>query len=211
MDVDRGTGSSHTTRTTFRDNVFYDVHSAATGGGTTVYAAGDAVEFYRNTVVSAAQAFVIVGNDNDILCNTFISTDQMTFVGSAVTGLQMDYNAYYSSAALHVSEMGPNNIVMAAAADAKHEDLCFQRRIITGPETYCIPNGKVTADSPHVDLCDSSLGTRIGIGIDDLIPPPVNPGTGVPVPAVGVLGIGAIVALVGAAAYGRLGRGRSSP
>ena len=76
----------------------------------------------------------------------------------------MDYNAYYAASP---GVRGPHDIVFDRAEAAEHEELCFDRRIITGPEKYCIPMGKPTAKSPHAKLCDPSLGARPGVGVND--------------------------------------------
>jgi hypothetical protein len=87
------------------------------------------------------------------------------------TEVEADYNAYYNAEQLALP--GTNDVLGETAADAHHEELCFDRRIITGPEQFCIPHGRATAASPHADPCDPQLGSRPGVGIDDEpIPPP---------------------------------------
>ena len=53
-------------------------------------------------------------------------------------------------------------------------EFCFWRKLLTAPERVCIPNVVPSADSPHVDACDPSIGSRTGIGVDDVTGPWVD-------------------------------------
>ena len=83
----------------------------------------------------------------------------------AATALTVDYNAFFGLQSPGLS--GPNTLLFESPEDTQNTAFCFERRILTGPETHCIEGAQPTLQSPHLGFCDPDLGAVIGVGIDD--------------------------------------------
>ncbi len=162
FDVARGIGTSDGDLVSVRNNLLYDIYSPFDGQGLGIMVHGDRVEVYGNTVVSAVRWGQFRRHIADVRCNTIIDGGSSFSDGTEVVA---DFNAYYNAAQL--AKPGSNDIVEGNATDARQQEKCFWRRLVTGPEQVCIPHAIATVDSPHRDHCDPNLGSRIGVGIDD--------------------------------------------
>lgn len=122
-------------------------------------------EWYLNTVIDANSWFSFGGGtSNDMRCNVLINSGAAG--STADTGTQVNFNAFYNTKP-YTTENPGTNVIYATAADAKHVDYCFWRKLQTGAETVCIPNARPTTASPHRSTCDPSIGTRLNIGVSD--------------------------------------------
>jgi len=151
-------------------NVFYNIHAfhsttptraIATEGGHTTYS-----EYYLNTIIDADVWFDFGGaTNNDVKCNVIIDSGGIrSYTGN---GTQVDYNAFYNTSLFTTGSVA-TNISYQSASDTKNIDYCFMRKLITGPEQFCIPYARpISSVSPHDKTCDSSFDSRQNIGIDD--------------------------------------------
>ncbi len=159
-----GMTTAHSDYTTVIDNVIAHTYSDYDGSGEVLYAAGERVEFYRNIFLNGVETGNFVSTDQDFRCNTLIGMQKAASVSDGIT-VTADYNSYFgvSSPAL----AGPSDLAFSDPSDTKNEPFCYERRIITGPETHCIDGLQPTHDSPHLDHCDPELGSIPGVGLDD--------------------------------------------
>lgn len=120
-------------------------------------------EFYLNTVINSDRWFATAGTtDNDVLCNVVINSGGLS--GSVGTRTVVDNNAFYNTAPYGSAV---SNIIYPSAADAKADQFCYWRKLITGPEQVCVADAKPTRASPHYAGCKAAVGSRSGIGISD--------------------------------------------
>jgi hypothetical protein len=152
-------------------NLLYDLTHARTDDyqGALTNGGDDHIEFYLNTVIDSRHWFRNgpAADENDLRCNIAIGSGGRPF--SSVewgTNSTADYNFFYDTDP-YTTEDPSHDISLPTAAEAAHEPLCFERKRLTAPETYCIEHGKPTAASPHWNACDDDLGSRADIGVDD--------------------------------------------
>lgn len=120
-------------------------------------------EFYLNTVINSDRWLATAGTtDNDVLCNVVINSGGLS--GSVGARTVIDNNAFYNTASYGSAA---SNIIYPSAADAKADQFCYWRKLITGPEQVCVADAKPTRASPHYAGCSAALGSRSGIGIND--------------------------------------------
>lgn len=130
-------------------------------------------EWYLNTVIDSDKWLRITGSaasggassDNDIRCNLVINGGTASVSAGANT--EIDNNVFYNTTPYTTASGSGRNLVYAKAADAQMASFCFYRKLQTGPERMCIPNAKPQTNSPHYRACDASVGTRLGVGIND--------------------------------------------
>lgn len=129
-------------------------------------------EFYLNTIIDTDTWMTMGGtstsggtsSNNDVRCNVVINGGANNISPGA--GTDIDFNAFYSTS-LYTTGSASTNVVRANAGDAQMQEFCFHRKLRTGAERVCIPRAKPTASSPHFRACDTGVGTRRGIGIND--------------------------------------------
>ncbi len=160
-----GVGSS---RITVRDNVLYNIHARSTGDGhgLTALSGTHHNEWYRNTVIDTVLWGQFDGAQDDVRCNIAVQVDWGRVSLSSTAG----QNHYYGHTT--VPTVNDNSSVAYASIDAAHaQDLCFERKRLTGPEQYCIPYALPTVLSPHWQACPVTTGAIASVGIDDQLIP----------------------------------------
>ena len=129
----------------------------------------DRVEVYLNTIIDSPETWIDVHNtdvtNSDIRCNIAITSGGN--YGGASSTTEIANNAFYG-VPMFTTDMAETNIAMSNVSDAANVEYCFNRKLRTGAEKFCIPNARSTTTSPHYQACNNTLGTRTGIGIDDL-------------------------------------------
>jgi hypothetical protein len=172
-------GGGHFGNSSYIGNVIHGSGKANPGeqGAALGLHQGSGQEMYRNVIVDSevwGGAISSDGDHMDIRCNVIIDSPGVVFGTGApenTENIQADYNAYYGVGVQTLDLPGTNDVVMATAADAQHDELCFLTKMWTGPEVVCIPNARATVGSPHPAFCDGPIGYRPGVGInDELIP-----------------------------------------
>ena len=129
-------------------------------------------EFYLNTIIDTDMWMYMggssgsggVSSNNDLRCNVVINGGASNI--SPGPGTEFDNNAFYNTA-LYTTGSTSSNIVGASADGANTAEFCFYRKLQTGPERACIPRARSTTSSPHYKACNSGLGSRRGVGIND--------------------------------------------
>ena len=167
-----GTAPANPDHVSIIGNLIYDIRNHRPSNpqelaGALMYRDVDNSEYYLNTVINATYWLVTrgYGTNNDIRCNIAINSSGQT--GDIGSGTQVDNNAFYATPAFSTNNQGIN-ISKPNASDSANVEYCFNRKLRTGPEKFCIPNARSTTASPHYQACSNTLGTRTGIGIDDL-------------------------------------------
>jgi hypothetical protein len=133
-------------------------------------------EWYLNTIIDVDQWLSLGGpdgsggpsSDDDIRCNVIINGGTGSI--SPGSNTQIDNNVFFNTTSFSTAGSATTNLVFANASQAQAVDYCFYRKLRTGPERVCIPNAKPQTTSPHYRACDTSTGTRKGIGINDDLP-----------------------------------------
>jgi hypothetical protein len=165
-DCARGLGTSHAEFMSVVDNVIANIEglSSYDTSGEVLYVAGAHGEFYRNVFLNGGMTGHFITDGNDFRCNAIIG---MTKAASVNDGLDLtsDYNAFFGLASPQLA--GPNDLVFESTEDTQNAPLCYERRILTGPEVHCIEGAQPTLQSPHLGFCDPALGSVAGVGIDD--------------------------------------------
>jgi hypothetical protein len=159
----RGLVTTDAAHTTVIDNVITSIYSPYDGQGYLIYDRSEGAEFYRNVFVDAVSTGIFIGTNTDFRCNTVINMAKSADVEAV--DLQGDFNAFYGKTSPEL--MGQSGLVFEGIEEAQNEPFCFERRIITGPETHCLEGVQPTLNSPHLDHCDPNLGSRPGVGIND--------------------------------------------
>lgn len=150
-------------------NLIYDVYdhggqvqySTDLGGLSYKWLSNSAV--YFNTFVNAKPIIHSwgYGTNNDIRCNVFVGGSQKT--GTYASGTEVDWNAFYGVAST-TTGTPVSNIENPNVSAAKLESYCYYRKLKTGAERVCVSNARPTAASPHLNACNSGVGSRTGVG-----------------------------------------------
>lgn len=151
-------------------NVFWDMAESQRDpnfpGAINTYGGINQSEFYFNTFVAGDAWLKAYGDtyNDDFRCNLIVGS--AANVGGLSSGAQVANNAFYATPPF-TTESPSSDIVGSTVAAAQQTEFCFFRKLLTGAEQFCIPNTVPTANSPHRNACNSSIGVRAGIGIND--------------------------------------------
>ena len=153
-------------------NILYNIRRYSTKFQSYAFSAeggyNSSSEWYLNTIVDSDvwMNFGVAPN-SDVRCNLAINSGSAA--SSPGSGSQVTNNAYYATSGT-ATDNSANSIARFQVVDSKNTSFCFTRKLLTNPEQVCIPNAKSTAQSPHYRACTADIGTRAGIGINDIAP-----------------------------------------
>lgn len=159
----KGTGSVH--HVSIIGNLIYNAGMAAIEP----IKATHSIEVYYNTIINLQDyADWLSGAPllSDVRCNVVINGQEVT---SPSMNMEADYNAYYNTKG-QLKVPGTHDLLFKTAEESGNKELRFERKRLTGPETYTVPYAITSDQSPHKNVCGkASVGSRKGIGVDDSI------------------------------------------
>jgi hypothetical protein len=159
----KGKGSVH--HISIIGNVIYNAGAAALEP----IKATHHIEVYFNTIIGLQKQGVWLHGApeaSDIRCNVIVNGEEAS---KQATDTEADDNAYYNTMG-QLKLPGTNDLVFKTAKDSGNSELKFERKRLTGPETYTVPYAVTSNKSPHRNLCSQvSVGSRPDIGVDDSI------------------------------------------
>lgn len=155
---------------TFLGNIIYNIHrfnssvpSHAIGTGSEVSS-----QIYLNTIIDSDSWIALAGGaDNDARCNVVLNSGKGSI--SIGTNTHVENNAFFAASPFTTGSTA-DDVVSSSPSDAKAGDVCFYRKLRTGPERVCIPYSKPSNISPHLKSCKSTIGQRLDIGVTHSYP-----------------------------------------
>jgi len=136
-------------------NILYNIKNPDSSSVAIDSSKTDEWQVYLNTIIDSERAFAF-GANNDVRCNVAINGGLSPM--QTGSGTLVDNNAFYNTASFTTGNPD-NTIVWGSDSDSAGLEYCFNRKLLTGPELYCIPHAKASNDSPHNRSCNSNLAT----------------------------------------------------